>query len=176
MESIEEKYCTIYKDYNDILVKFALKYCKNITEAEDIVQDCWLKIYENIELLNKVEKIKPWLMGIVKNRFIDLYNKHKKQNVLFVDDITTIEISYDNLYNNLREAELYDSFNKIIELLPTQFQDIAIKKYINGYSTKEISELLNIPLTTVKNRVNRIKYTLIDRCNILEKLDINVKQ
>lgn len=176
MESIEEKYCTIYKDYNDILVKFAFKYCKNMTEAEDIVQDCWLKIYENIELLNKVEKIKPWLMGIVKNRFIDLYNKHKKQNVLFVDDITTIEISYDNLYNNLREVELYDSFNKIIELLPTQFQDIAIKKYINGYSTKEISELLNIPLTTAKDRINRLKYTLIDRYNILEKLDINVKQ
>lgn len=176
MESIEEKYCTIYKDYNDILVKFALKYCKNMSEAEDIVQDCWLKIYENIELLNKVEKIKPWLMSIVKNRFINLYHKHKKHDVLFVDDITTIEMSYDNLYNNLREVELYDNFNKIIELLPQHFQEIAVKKYIQGYSTKEISELLNIPLTTVKTRVNRIKYTLIDRCNILEKLDINVKQ
>ena len=141
----------IYLKYYNMLYRFAYHYIMS-DDAEDIVQDIFAKIYENMDDLPSNDKIKSYLYSATKNSCLNYLRKLK-----IIDNnkdklIETI-FHYSNEY--LEDDEAIDiEVQSCISKLPKQ-QRVILKLKIEGKSYKEISEILQISQGTVNTHINR---------------------
>ena len=141
----------IYMIYYNGLYRFAYHYIMN-EDAEDIVQDIFTKVYENMDKLLDEDKIKSYLYSATKNSCLNYLRKLKIIDGNKDKLIETI-FHYSNEY--LDDGEAVDlEMQSCISKLPEQ-QKIILKLKIEGRSYKEISEILNISQGTVNTHVNR---------------------
>lgn len=140
--------------HKQFLYQLALKLTKSSEESNDLLQETYFKALKNSEKFQEGTNIKGWLYTIMKNTFINAYRKRKNQNT-FVDDT-------DNKYFiNSGEAEKSVRADSSVdhEYLMKQINSVektyveTFMMYYNGYKYEEISEILGIPLGTVKSRI-----------------------
>lgn len=145
----EKAFITIYKEYSEILWSFLLKYKLEQQDAEDIVQQTFAKLWERRAQIDLDQNIKSYLITIAKN---DIYNKIKHQIVQkkhkdYALNFQQIETQTDN-------NELTEILYRILEKIPEKRRKVYEMSRIEGYSNKEISEILNISNSTVENHIN----------------------
>lgn len=140
--------------HQQFLYQLALKLTKNSEDSNDLLQETYIKALKNSEKFQEGTNIKGWLYTIMKNTFINAYRKSKNQNT-FVDDT-------DNKYFiNQGEAEKSSTADSTLDHEYMMKQINSVEKtyvetfmmYYNGYKYEEISEILGIPLGTVKSRI-----------------------
>lgn len=136
----------LYVKYKSLVYKIAFSFLKNESDAEDIVQNIFLKI--NCVDFNQLPKDyeASWLYTITKNECINSL-KSKKESIS-INEIYTIS-SNNDLINKVIEME---DFNNLIKKLPEKDKEIISLKILSDLSFKKISELLNIPIGTVEWR------------------------
>jgi len=128
-------------------------------DAEDLVQDTAIKAYSNFDSFIKNSSFKNWAFTILKNTFNTRYRKRKKMNVvsLPVEDLPLTSSNNINIEpKENKEAELLKK--SIDKLSPKSKQ--TFEMYVNGYSYEEISSNMEIPIGTVKSRINYAKESL----------------
>ena len=140
----------LYTRYKDLLISFCKKNMKNEADAEDIVQDIILQIWENRHLINPELSFSGYVQTITQNRVFYTFRQsdiHSRfvRNMLTNGDYSTNETE-DSIINDDYTALL----NEIIEQLPPMQQKVIRLSRIEGLSYKEIAELLNISAETVK--------------------------
>lgn len=145
---------------------YALRLTKDVDAANDLLQETNLKAFKNREKFAEGTNLKAWLFTIMKNTFITGYQRMQRKNT-FID--TTDNLHYLNS-SNLISNEAYSSFackdiNKEIRKLDTSLKT-PFMMHFRGFKYHEISERLNIPIGTVKNRIH------IARKELKEKLHI----
>lgn len=145
---------------------YALRLTKDADAANDLLQETNLKAFKNREKFAEGTNLKAWLFTIMKNTFITGYQRMQRKNT-FID--TTDNLHYLNS-NNLISNEAYSSFackdiNKAIRKLDNSLKT-PFMMHFRGFKYHEISERLNIPIGTVKNRIH------IARKELKEKLHI----
>jgi RNA polymerase sigma-70 factor (ECF subfamily) len=134
--------------FND-LMSVASRYNKNEEDAALIVNNCFLKIIDNLHKYNSSKPFQAWIRRIAMNEVIDEYRKNKKRKELFVctENIETHEVKYfSEIDHEIEAEELNNMLLKLDKATRTVFNLIAI----DGYSHKEIAEQLNISLETSK--------------------------
>ena len=141
-----------------------LHYIKRIAlvsqeEAEDILQDAFIKIWRNLNDFDESLKLSSWLYRIVHNETISHWRKEKAYGkdaqVTFGDHL--LEFIVDD-YETEEDQEVKKAFTQqILELLPLKYRDILVLKFLEGMSYDEISDILKIPEGTVATRMNRAK-------------------
>ena len=136
----------LYTKYNKLVYGIAFSILKNKTDAEDIVQIVYSKIYEMKKEKLPIDKEASWLYSITKNETITYIRK--KQNLIDIEEIYNIEDESQEL-NKLIDKE---SYNKLISKLNEKEKQIVSLKILGGFSFKEISKLLNEPSGTIKWR------------------------
>lgn len=135
--------------YKSGLYSFALSLTNNMDDADDLLQDTILKILSNKD--NYIEKgaFNSWACTLMHNIFVNNYRKESSKNLLIQDSfplyIKSNEIQSDSTFSN---SEVLSILNK----LPVNLLKV-FKLYLNGFSYKEISDRLCIPLGTVKTRI-----------------------
>jgi len=150
------------KDSFDILVD---RFNKNMiitakiytgNEAEDIVQNVWVRIYERREVLQTVENIENWLFYVVKHHCIDFLRKNKKNqnisleiNQSYIDSLVHGDDILEIILKRRSKEELY---YKIIELGELYYMPIILH-YFEDLKLKEISEILGVSVSTLKGRL-----------------------
>ncbi|MBQ4068744.1 MAG: sigma-70 family RNA polymerase sigma factor [Lachnospiraceae bacterium] len=145
-------------NYRLQLYAIAFKILKNETDAEDAVCSAILKAYEHIDELKDMDKLKSWLITITRNEALQLIRKrfalpgNEKVEAL-------VGASYDD------HDELWD----IVQELNEEYRSVIILYYYGNLSIKEIGEVLNIPIGTVKSRMNRGRDMLKERLPIAKK-------
>jgi len=153
--------------YMDALYTAALRLTHNAADAEDLVQETYLKAYRAYGGFEEGTNLRAWLYRILTNTFINNYRSKKRRPD--ETDIDEIEDLY--LYRRLggREAaaagrsaeeELLDWFTdaevkEAVEALPEQFRMAVLLSDVEGFSYKEIAEILDIPIGTVMSRLHR---------------------
>jgi len=154
----------------DSLYSMALRYVFNKEEAEDLVQDTYLKAYRFFSSFQQGTNIKAWLFKILRNTFINKYRKATNMpgEVLY-EDIETLhteqttsqgEVSgkiTDTLAtrcNNISSL-MEDDIKHAIESLPIEYREAILLSDVEELSYKDISEITNVPVGTVKSRLNR---------------------
>ncbi|MEZ4797398.1 MAG: RNA polymerase sigma factor [Flavobacteriaceae bacterium] len=158
----------LYIRYKDTLYMLCLKYCKNTEEAEDNLQDVFLSIFQNIKRYKGKGSFEGWMKRITINRAIDKYKN---------DNLVDSEIKEDLLADTNTEIEEFehklplDDILKIIQELPNRYRLIFNLYEMDGYSHKEISELLKISIGTSKSNLHRAKLILKEKI-----LEINASQ
>ena len=142
-----EKYLEEYLNRNkEKLFKIAYVYLKNKEDAIDVIHESILKSYKNIESIRDLESIDKWFIRILVNTSIDYIRKNSKVIVMEDKDI-------ELLINKSKEDE--DGFNLLIESLNDELRLIIILKYFHGYKIREISEILNLKESQVKNKIHK---------------------
>lgn len=154
----------------DSLYNMALRMVFNKEEAEDLVQETYLKAYRFFDTFQKGTNLKAWLFKILRNTFINNYRKTASMpGEIFFDDIESIQISAPNeettksgeavdtlekKYNDLGSL-LDDEVKSALDSLPIEYREAILLSDVEELSYKDISEITNVPIGTVKSRLNR---------------------
>lgn len=145
---------SLFKVYSTKLYSFALKYFKNETEAEELVQEVFVKVWENRQTLKSELSFKSYLFTIALNQIRKYFNK-KATTLRYFESLQKEPINTDNqdLYEGNYETAL-NQINLIIEKMPPRRREILIKRKLEGKSSKEIAKELNISAGTVDNQIS----------------------
>ncbi|MEK7733725.1 MAG: sigma-70 family RNA polymerase sigma factor [Planctomycetota bacterium] len=154
----------------DALYSMALRYIFNKEEAEDLVQETYLKAYRFFSTFQQGTNIKAWLFKILRNTFINKYRKATNMpgEVLYegLETLSTEQTTVQedisgkltdtlatrcNNVSNLME----DDIKHAIESLPLEYREAILLSDVEELSYKDISEIANVPVGTVKSRLNR---------------------
>ncbi len=149
------------------LYSAALRMTRNPADAEDLVQETYLKAYRGFGSFEQGTNLKAWLYRILTNTFINRYRAAKRRPD--ETDLDDVEDFY--LYRRLggleearagrsAEDEMMDLFSEAevqaaVEALPEQFRMAVLLADVEGFSYKEIASILDIPIGTVMSRLHR---------------------
>ena len=147
------------------LYSAALRMTRNPADAEDLVQETYLKAYRAFDSFAEGTNLKAWLYRILTNTYINAYRASKRRPE--VSDVEDVEDLY--LYHRLvggdgtgRSAEEIalegftdDEVKAAIESLPDAFRIAVLLADVEGFSYKEIAEITDVPIGTVMSRIHR---------------------
>ena len=133
--------------------------------ASDLTQDIFLKVFAKLSSYNFKYKFSTWIYTMSHNRLIDYYRKKKNLSFTTFSSAKDGYIEFkDNSANTSEEVMgTQEEKNKIwnaVEKLPAEYKEIIIMRYINDLKYHEISEILEIPMGTLKNKIFRAKKKL----------------
>lgn len=146
-----------------LLYNVALKYCGNVFDAEDIVQETYLMAFHKFHQLRDKSKCKPWLLTILRNNFLKTYHKEKGQRKLTSADYIEhlkINATPENAVNILEKASDREMIQAALDHLPEKYKTILILYYMKQMRYKEIAADLDIPIGTVMSRLTRARQGL----------------
>lgn len=146
-----------------------LRYIRRISsvgleDAEDILQNIFIKVYLNLNEFDHSLKFSSWIYRIAHNEIIDNYRKKKSRPQLIDIDINDSHIKElageTNIMEELSREELKREISLAIDKLDLKFQEIIILKYIEEKDYQEISDIIKKPLGTVASRMNKARTEL----------------
>jgi RNA polymerase sigma-70 factor (ECF subfamily) len=148
----------------DALYRSALYLVKNRSNADDLAQETYLRAFKFLREDKEISNEKAWLFKILINTFINQYRKEKKEPSLV--DFNSIESFHESIEEEVlmspimeNEAEfnklLDDDVKKALEGLPDDFRMVILLSTVEGFSYKEISDMVKCPIGTVMSRMYR---------------------
>lgn len=147
------------------LHKTALRLTRNLADAEDLVQETYLKAYRHYASFRPGTNLRAWLFKILKNTFINEYRRrqHVPPQVDFADLEETFESTLLARHNNptrspedeLVESSLDSEVLRSLASLPHNYKVVVLLADIEGYAYKEVASILAIPVGTVMSRLYR---------------------
>lgn len=143
----------IYEQYKNMVYRLAISYLKNPIDAEDIVQNVFLKLHKNLSKFDSEEYLKNWLIKVTINECkTNLLSFYKRKVRLFINN------EEESIKDNTKNKEVMNS----IFLLPKQDRLIIHLYYYENYKVKEIAKILNMKENAVKQRLFRDREKLRD--------------
>lgn len=160
-----EAFDLLFEGYSSRLFGFALKYFKNEADAEELVQEVFVKVWENRQMLKSELSFKSYLFTIALNQIRKHFNK-KVTSLRYLESLKQESEPSENpsLQENDFETVL-QQINFIIEQMPPRRRDIFTKSKLEGKSSKEIAAELNISPGTVDNQVSEALRFIRTRLN-----------
>lgn len=143
---------SLFEVYSPKLFGFALKYFKNESDAEELVQDVFVKVWENRQALKSDHSFKSYLFTIALNQIRKYFNK-KAASLRYLESLQNDTFSSEQANTDNFEAAL-QKLNLIIDQMPARRREIFIKSKLEGKSSKEVATELNISSGTVDNQVS----------------------
>lgn len=151
--------------YRDQLYKSALRMTRSVEDAEDLIQETYLKAYKYYARFTEGTNFKAWLFKIMKNTFINSYRKKKLQPP---------KVDFDEIQEGLEETLMDKALNSLIDpessltaidmdhevreallSLPHDYKMVVLLADLEGFAYKEIAEILAVPVGTVMSRLYR---------------------
>lgn len=148
----------IYNEHYAYLRNFLIGLTKSDVIADDIIQDFFTKILVSPSVVTEVEYMRSWLITGVKNTLLDYYKKKKPE---LLQDENIIETLLVDNYTPEVSATINNELETILGKLSTSEKAIIIAKEYYGYNYNEISDLLSIPVSTIKSIVFRMRKRMI---------------
>lgn len=171
----EEELQLLYADFEreavphmNAVFNFALRMTGDEDDANDLVQETYLKAFRFFDKFEKGTNCKAWLFRIMKNSYINDYRKAVKEpNKVDYEDV-------QNFYENVKSDEidskhyeqdafsnlLDDEITKVLSALPEDFRTAIILSDIEGFTYEEIADFVDIPVGTVRSRLHRARKML----------------
>ncbi|HUQ40616.1 MAG TPA: sigma-70 family RNA polymerase sigma factor [Acidimicrobiales bacterium] len=163
----QERFAQLAMEYMPALYTAALRMTRNPSDAEDLVQETYLKAYRGFGGFDEGTNLKAWLYRILTNTFINPYRaKKRRPEQSDLDDVEDLYLyrrlggleavaagrsAEDEVLEHFTDAEVKDA----IEALPEGFRLAVLLADVEGFSYKEIAGILDIPIGTVMSRLHR---------------------
>jgi len=151
-----------YNQIKDLLFGFAMKLTKNQTDAQDLVQDTVFRAFKNKDKFEEGTNFKAWITTIMRNSFINKYRKTKRKK-----HVSGPMEDYTYAIEGGKETEsdtdiMNDDLTRIVDSLKDSYR-VPFMASFKGFKYDEIAERLDIPLGTVKSRINYARKILRER-------------
>lgn len=158
----------LYDKYSRLLLGVCLRYASDKAEAEDILQDSFLKIFYNIQDYTGSGSFIGWLRKVTVNTAITHYHKNLKYRYgVEIEEYQSIETGVVSF-----EEDFYtsDELYRVLNELPTGYRMVFNLYAVEGYKHKEIAEMLGIDTNTSKSQYSRAKAVIRDKLEKLGKM------
>jgi RNA polymerase sigma factor (sigma-70 family) len=148
----------LYRRFVGKLYAVSLQYSGNDEEARDILQEGFIKIFGNLGQYKNEGSFEGWMRRVIVNTALEKFrNKHNLYRVDDIDSIIELESEPDNDdYADLQACDLL----KLIRQLPPKYRMVFTLYAIEGYSHKEVSEMMHISEGTSKSNLSRARFIL----------------
>jgi RNA polymerase sigma-70 factor (ECF subfamily) len=173
------------------LYNTAYRMARNAQDAEDLVQETYLRAYRSFEQFTPGTNLKAWLFRILKNAFINEYRKRRAAPV--EEEFAALEDSFESRIDTDRypgtknpeqealDRSLDENVQRALDELPPDYRMAVILADVEGFSYKEIAEMLDIPIGTVMSRLHRGRkamhkklYDFAEQRGIVDAVDVAV--
>jgi RNA polymerase sigma-70 factor, ECF subfamily len=171
----QERFAELAMEHMDSLYAGALRMTRNPADAEDLVQETYLKAYRGFGGFEEGTNLKAWLFRILTNTFINRYRQQKRRpdetdladvedfylyrRLGGIDEARISKSAEDTLLEMFTDDEVKDA----LESLPETFRMAVLLADVEGFAYKEIAEILEIPIGTVMSRLHRGRKALQKR-------------
>lgn len=148
------------------LRQYAVSLTMNLDDAEDLLQDTYLKVMQNENSYKEDTNLKAWVITIMKNTFINNYRR-KQRSKVFIDQSEDLYYLSNSVFSNEDNADMhlyYTEINKKIQEKKEE-QKKPFEMFIDGYKYQEIADEMNISIGTVKSRIFFMRKRLMEELN-----------
>jgi len=164
----KDLYQALLRPHIELMYRMAYRWTQSQCDAEDLVQDILVRLVNRVEEMQQVDNLRPWLIKILYNRFVDLYRRHK--NSPLEEDSPNWQADSDEIVSRIDQAqddhdvlgqlELQQELLLALETLDDDQRDTILLHDVEGYSALEVAEILEISVGTVKSRLHRARNKL----------------
>lgn len=162
LQGDERSFEILVKRYLKPIYRFIYQYVSNSQNAEDLTQEVFLKVWRFIKKFDFDRKFKTWIFTIAKNTTLDFLKKKKdlpfsvfsneKGQTIIDEKIFDSDFDFEKI---IERRDLAQRLNLIIKKIPLIYREILFLYYFDGFNFREIAEILNQPLNTIKSRHRR---------------------
>jgi RNA polymerase sigma-70 factor (ECF subfamily) len=145
--------------YKKLIYNVVYNLTKDKKEVDDIVQEVFIKVFKSLSKYNPEYKFSTWSVTIARNLCVDLMRK-KKVAVTSIEEIDFVSRDFNTPENKYMDKERALIIRRAIEQLPENYRTPVVLYYQKGKAYKEIAQMLNLPVTIIKNRLYRARMTL----------------
>jgi len=162
----ENAYIELVNRYKDKLINFIFNYLGDLESSEDVVQETMIKLYQKKHYYKEIAKFSTWLYTIAKNLANTELRKRKQRKTTLLSQFSKDDKTYELPSNDPEPGQEIqtDIVNKIIrdavDQLSEKFKIVIVLRDIQGLAYEDISEIINVPIGTVKSRINRARLQL----------------
>ncbi len=165
-EGDKDKFGILMKRYSQKLFRYGKKFLANEDNIEDVVQDVFIKTYQNINSFDISQKFSPWIYRIAHNTYINAIKK-QSSGPLYLFDFDTILshtiVGEDLAVKEREQKEIKELVERGLSQMEPKYREILVLYYLEDFSYKEISEILQVPVGTVGVRIMRAKEVLKEK-------------
>ena len=170
MRKAKQNFTSIYHDYKQLVYNVALQYVQNTEDAEEVLQDVFVKVYQNLDKFENQSTLKTWIYRITINHSLDFIKRKNSKKHFFifgrksdsafeVNNISTFEHPGIQLENKEEAKILFD----VINTLPDNQKTAFILSKIDGLSNPEISEIMEMSVSAIESLLFRAKKSLQEK-------------
>ncbi len=159
----QEEFEAVALDHFDTLYSTALRLTRNPSEAEDLVQETFLKAYRFFHRFEPGTNVKAWLFTILRNTYINAYRKTVRQHrvdfeqvvPLFAAPDTSPEWANQGSVEDMLRHVVQDDVKRALDELPDEYRMVVLLADLEDFSYKEIAAIVECPVGTVMSRLFR---------------------
>ncbi len=156
LENKTDAFGVLANRYEKKLLRYGKRFLYNYENIEDVIQNVFIKAYINIKGFDLSKKFSPWIYRIAHNEFINIIKREKKEAFLFFDaDIIFSFAGKDDLLKDIERREEKKEIEKYLNKLKAKYREIIVLYYFEEKDYQEISDILEIPISTVGTRLKR---------------------
>jgi len=158
-----EAFGELVERYQTKLLRYARKFLLESDDAQDIVQDIFIKAYEHIQSFDTARRFSPWIYRIAHNEFVNALKKRASRRVIFTFDIDTLFphlTAPESADDATMERDLRTILGEHLDALDPKYREPLILYYLEGMDYREISDILRVPVSTVGVRLARARIQL----------------
>jgi RNA polymerase sigma factor (sigma-70 family) len=170
----QSDFALIVDRYKNKAFSMLKRLLKNEMDAEEVLQDCFLKTYNGLPAFKREAKFSTWFYSIVYNTAMTKLTSHKRKienQMSSVDDHLDLESSYD--FRVTEQMNTSEFIAALIEKLPARYAAVINMFYINEMSCEEISEVIGISVNNVKVLLYRARNSfreLVEKSNLKKEM------
>lgn len=144
------------------LYRLAFRLCGSQADAEDLLQDVLIKLYERRQELSSIENLQPWLGRVLYNQFVDQARKRKRRPLALVGDAETGQTADPHTEPAVArtQEESTSALERALERLSEDHRTLLLMHDAEGYTLPEIEALTGTPIGTLKSRLSRARARL----------------
>ena len=162
----ENAYIELVNRYKDKLINFIFNYLGDVESSEDVVQETMIKLYQKKHYYKEIAKFSTWLYTIAKNLANTELRKRKQRKTTLLSQFTKDDKMYDLISNDNEvgqeiQTEIVSKIiREAVDQLSEKFKTVITLRDIQQLSYEDISEIIDVPIGTVKSRINRARLQL----------------
>lgn len=157
-----EAFGALVERYEAKLLRYGSKFLSDRDDITDLVQDAFVRAYQNIQSFDVSMRFSPWMYRIAHNEFVSALRRRSRSPVISIDfDALVSHPAYDDPAPREREQKEMRAFiEKGLEKIGAKYREVLVLYYLEELSYREIADVLQVPVSTVGIRLKRGKEAL----------------
>lgn len=161
----------IYKQFHQLLYNYIAVRVKDSNDAEDILQEVFIKISSKLDTLTNGEKLKSWIYTITRNAIIDYYRKNANNKKTELTDKIIDEALAETEFDATKGLE--KCLKRFIQKLPKEYREIIIDSELTGIKQKDLAIKYELAYSSIRSRVQRGRTRLKEMLTACCKVELD---